>query len=139
MSNPKFLAFLKIFFTIALCVLFGFVYGKFIGLFAGMISLTSRWVYFVLAIPIFLPIFEYVRTEYKKRPKFSHLVKELVFTFISAIISVWILVNFEFGGEFTDYYMSAIGLVMVIILANLLNFGLNRGIERLGKRNNKRR
>ena len=139
MSNPKFLAFLKILFTIVLCVVFGFIYGKFIGLFAGMISLTSRWVYFVLAIPIFLPIFEYVRTEYKKRPKFSHLVKELIFTFISAIISVWILVNFEFGDEFKDYYMSAIGLVMVIILANLLNFGLNKGIARLGRNKNRRR
>ena len=139
MSNQKFLAFLKILFTIVLCVVFGFIYGKFIGLFAGMISLTSRWVYFVLAIPIFLPIFEYVRTEYKKRPKFSHLVKELIFTFISAIISVWILVNFEFGDEFKDYYMSAIGLVMVIILANLLNFGLNKGIARLGRNKNRRR
>ena len=139
MSNPKFLAFLKILFTIVLCVVFGFIYGKFIGLFAGMISLTSRWVYFVLAIPIFLPIFEYVRTEYKKRPKFSHLVKELIFTFISAIISVWILVNFEFGDEYKDYYMSAIGLVMVIILANLLNFGLNKGIARLGRNKNRRR
>jgi hypothetical protein len=139
MSNPKFLAFLKIFFTIVLCVLFGFVYGKFIGLFTGMISLTSRWVYFVLAIPIFLPIFEYVRTEYKKRPKFSHLIKELFFTFISAIISVWVLVNFEFGGEYTDYYMSAIGLVMVIILANLLNLGLNKGFERLRKNRSQKR
>ena len=139
MSNPKFLAFLKILFTIVLCVVFGFIYGKFIGLFAGLISLTSRWVYFVLAIPIFLPIFEYVRTEYKKRPKFSHLVKELIFTFISAIISVWILVNFEFGNEFKDYYMSAIGLVMVIILANLLNFGLNKVIARLGRNQNRRR
>jgi hypothetical protein len=138
MSNPKFLAFLKIFFTILLCVLFGIAYEKFIGLFAGIISLTSRWIYFVLAIPIFLPIFEYVRTEYTKRPKFSQLIKELVFTFISAIISVWILVNFEFGDEYKDYYMSAIGLVMVIVLANLLNFALNKGLQRLGGKNKRR-
>ena len=103
-----------------------------------MISLTSRWMYIVLAIPIFLPIFEFVRTEYKKRPKFSYLIKELFFTFISALITVAILVNFAFGDDYEDYIMSAIGLVMVILLANLFNFGLNKGVEMLVKKGKRR-
>jgi hypothetical protein len=129
MTNPKFLSFLKIVFTIILCVCFGFVYGKFLSLFGNILILSSRWVYIVLAIPIFLPIFEYLRTEYKKRPKFSSLIKELVFTFISALITVFVLANFEFGDEYQDYIMSAIGLVSVILLANLLSFGLKFGVK----------
>ncbi len=126
MSNPKFLTFLKIVFTIALCVLFGFVYRQFIELFSNLLPLTSQWVYIVLAIPVFLPIFEYLRTEYQHRAKFSYLIKELAYTFIAALITVSILVNFQFGGDYTDYVMSIIGLISVILIANLMSLGVKK-------------
>jgi len=137
MSNKFILTGLKILFTLALCVLFGFAYGKFINLFSGLVDFNSRWVYFVLAIPIFLPIFEYIRTEYKKRPDFYHLIKEVVYTFISALIVVAVLINFEFGGEYQDFVMSIIGLALVIVIANTLNFGVNKALAKLSAKKSK--
>ena len=133
MTNPKFLSFLKIVFTIGLCVIFGFIYGQFIRIFSGLLPLSSRWVYIVLAIPVFLPIFEYIRTEYQHRPKFTQLIKEIFFTFVAAMITVSILVNFQFGGDYTDYVMSFVGLALVILIANLLSFGIKKGLAKLGK------
>ena len=138
MTNPAFLTFLKIVFTIAICVGFGFLYGQFIKMFAGVVNFSSRWVYIVLAIPVFLPIFEYIRTEYKHRAKFGHLIKEIVYTFIAALITVSILVNFQFGDEFKDYIMSFIGLILVILIANLINLGVNKVIKKIQSGNGKK-
>ena len=139
MSNPALLTFLKIVFTIALCIGFGFLYGQFIKMFAGVIDLSSRWVYIVLAVPVFLPIFEYIRTEYKHRAKFGHLIKEIVYTFIAALITISILVNFQFGDEFKDYIMSFIGLVFVILIANLINLSVNKVLKMIYSGNGKNR
>ena len=139
MTNPAFLTFLKITFTIALCVGFGFLYGQFIKMFSGVVNLSSRWIYIVLAIPVFLPIFEYIRTEYQHRAKFGHLVKEILYTFLAALITVSILANFQFGNEYRDYVMSFIGLILVILIANLINLGVNKGLQKIKGQSIKKR